>query len=431
MAHDSLLLTMADITRYDIITQLTKQEIGMSEAAAKLHLSVRHVRRLRTKVREHGAAGLAHGNRGRTSNRKTPEDITSTATKILEEQYADFKPGFAAEKLRERHEIILSRETVRTLMIKSGLWKPHLRKQNRQYHSWRPRKDTEGEMLQFDGSYHLWLEDRAPELCLLAAIDDATGNITRMEFAANEGVESVFVFWKTYAEDRGIPASIYLDSYSTYKINHKAAVDNSELLTQFQRVAKELGMKLITAHSPQAKGRIERLFETLQDRLVKELRLRGISDATSANRYLRDEFIPDFNRRFGVVAAKPGDCHRKLTEQERALLPATFSVQSSRVVLNDFTVRFKNQWLQLAPDQPKTVCRKDAVLMEERLDGSLYMRFKQSYLVFKILPGRPPKPRVRVTALVPSRSPWKPSADHPWRTAFVPEKKIPAPVLKT
>lgn len=431
MAHDSLLLTMADITRYDIITHLMKKEISMAEAAVKLRVSDRHVRRLRIKVHDRGAAGLVHGNRGRASNRKTSERITSSATTILEERYADFKPGFAAEKLREHHAIMLSRETVRNLMITSGLWKPNPRRQNRAYRQWRPRKEQEGEMLQFDGSYHLWFEDRAPESCLLAAIDDATGHITRAEFAANEGVQSVFTFWNAYVKECGVPSSIYLDSYSTYKVNHAAAVDNSELLTQFQRAAGELDMKLITAHSPQAKGRIERLFETLQDRLVKELRLRDISDGASANQFLRDEFIPDFNRRFGVVAAKPGNCHRLLFDQERALLPAVFSVQSHRVILNDFTVRFKNQWLQLARQQPKTVCRKDTVLMEERLDGSLCMRFKERYLTFAMLPERPPQPRIRVTDLVPSRVPWKPPADHPWRKAFLSQKKISAAVLKT
>jgi hypothetical protein len=270
-------------------------------------------------------------------------------------------------------------------------------------------------------SYHPWFEGRADECCLLASIDDAKGTITRAEFGRSESVVEVAGFWKGYVLERGKPLGVYLDKYSTYKINHKNAVDNSELMTQFQRMMKALGIELITAHSPEAKGRIERLFGTLQDRLVKELRLAGISTIPEANVFLRDVFIPAFNAHFEVAAAQEGDLHRPLTDIEKSNLDATFSVHSMRRVRNDFTVQFENQWLQLEKIQPCTVLRNDAVLIERRLDGTLHIRLREHYLAFKILPVRPERLHERVTALVPRKGPWKPPENHPWTKPFKPQ----------
>jgi hypothetical protein len=377
------------------------------------------VRRLKRKVAKAGTNGIAHGLRGRESNHLTAQTAADEASGLLKKYYADFGPTFAAEKLNDLHGIAFSDEYVRQLMIKDGLWKPKQKKRNGQYHAWRPRREWFGSMEQFDGSYHHWFEDRADECCLLASIDDAKGTITRAEFGRSESVIEVAGFWKGYVLLHGKPLAVYLDKYSTYKINHKNAVDNHELMTQFQRMMKSLGVELITAHSPEAKGRIERLFGTLQDRLVKELRLAGISTIPEANIFLKT-FIPKFNARFEVAAAQEGDLHRPLTESEKNNLDAIFSVHSMRRVRNDFTVQFKNQWLQLEKIQPCTVLRNDAVLIERRLDGALHIRLREHYLAFKILPVRPEKLHERVTALVPrkERKPWMPPANHPWRKPF-------------
>lgn len=406
-------MTEKELERHKVLTQLIDNTIDGKTASKKLSISVRHVRRLRRKVEKGGAKALTHGNRGKVSNRCIKPEIMQKALSLIKEKYHDFKPTFATEKLEEVHGITLSSETLRNAMTRAGLWKPRTRKMNRQYHVWRPRKEQHGEMSQFDGSYHHWFEDRNGEICLLAAIDDATGEPT-LKFAKNEGVEEVSKFWKEYIIEKGKPSGIYLDKYSTYKINHKSAVDNSNLMTQFQRMMHEVGVELIIAHSPQAKGRVERLFGTLQDRLVKELRLRNISDTKTANIFLKEEFTPNFCEKFCVIPTKKGDVHRKISVAEYDRFPSIFSIQNTRKVNNDFTVRFKNMWLQLTLVQPLTVLRKDTVIMEERLDGTLHMRLRDKYLDYTKLPGKPEKVTVKLPALTQVKA-CKPKANHPWR----------------
>lgn len=414
----NITLTKEELFKFEIVTKLIGGAIAIKQAREQLGLSARQIKRLKRRVADHGATGVVHGLRGKHSNNRIAQTAIEEASVLLKEKYADFGPTFAAEKLKEIHGIALSDERVRTLMTELNLWKPKRRKENREYRAWRPRKEWYGAMEQFDGSYHHWFEDRADECCLLAAIDDATGRITRAEFGRSESVVEVAAFWRGYVAKHGKPQSVYLDKFSTYKINHKNATDNHELMTQFQRMMQSLGVNLIAAHSPEAKGRIERLFGTLQDRFVKELRLAGISTIPEANRFL-ETFVPKFNAQFEVAAVGEGDLHRPLTESEKNNLDAIFSVQSVRRVRNDFTIQFENQWLQLEKIQPCTVLRNDAVVIEGRLDGTLHIKLRERYLVFTILPARPEKVRERIIALVP-RKPWKPPESHPWRKPFLP-----------
>jgi transposase len=417
----NITLTEEELFKYETITKLIAGSIGIKQAREQLGLSARQVKRLKRRVADHGADGVVHGLRGKASNRQTAPATIDEASKLLAEKYPDFGPTFAAEKLEALHGISLSKESVRQLMAGLDLWKPKEKKGNGQHRSWRPRKEWFGSLQQFDGSYHHWFEDRADECCLLAAIDDATGKITMAEFGQSESVIEVASLWKGYVTENGKPQNIYLDRYSTYKINHQNAADNHEIMTQFQRMMKTLDITLITAHSPEAKGRIERLFGTLQDRLVKELRLAGISMIPEANIFLRDVFIPKFNAQFGVVAAQEGDMHRLLTEAEKENLDAIFSIQKTRRVRNDFTIQFENQWFQLEKAQPWTVLRNDAVVIEQWLAGTLHVRLRGKYLAFKILPSRPEKTSERITALVPRKDPWKPAPDHPWKKPFKPQ----------
>jgi hypothetical protein len=273
-----------------------------------------------------------------------------------------------------------------------------------------------GELVQFDGSYHDWFETGG-EACLLAAIDDATSEVSAT-YEDNEGVHAVFRFWWRYLLINGLPVAIYLDKFSTYKVNHKSAVDNADMLTQFERAMNELGVKVICANSPEAKGRVERLFGTLQDRLVKEMRLRDIKGREDANRYLADEYLSDHNARFSVSPKQEGDAHRPLTEELKKKLSSIFSVHSERKVNNDFTLQFKSHWFQLSATQDTTVYKRDAVTIEERLDGSLHIRLRDSYLAYTKLPERPKKVRMLVTALTRETPRWKPPVDHPWRKAI-------------
>lgn len=414
MTRELFTLTMRELSRYEIIKRLLRKEINGTQAAKQLGLSVRQVRNLKRKVRESGARGLMHGNRGRPSNRRISDQVLETASRYLKTLYADFKPTFAKEKLEE-HGIFLSKERVRKLMTACRLWKPRERKENGEYRAWRERREYYGQMEQFDGSYHDWFEGRSPTCCLLASIDDATGKITQAEFTSSEGVVPVFSFWKRYVKEKGKPVSVYLDRHSTYKVNTKHLFDDSGVLTQFERVMSMLDIEIIHASSPQAKGRIERLFGTLQDRLVKELRLAGIADSASANQFLKEVFIPAFNVKFAVAPQERGNLHRLLTYQERDQLDSIFSIKSERTVNNDFTVRFEGQWFQLLPSQPTLICRKDKIIVEERLDGSVHLSFRGKCLSYILLSKRPEKVTMRVLALASAKPSWKPPANHPWR----------------
>lgn len=413
-------MTEKESHRYEIIKSLIDGVIDGTEASKQLNLSVRQTKRLKVRVADKGLTGIIHQNRGKPSNRSLDESITKKAAKLLKEKYSDFKPTFASEKLEEIHGIKINRETTRQIMIEEKLWTVKPRKQAKDKHLWRPRKDNYGEMQQFDGSYHLWLEDRNEEMCLLASIDDANGTITKAVFAENEGVKPVSLFWKEYAEENGIPLNIYLDKYSTYKINHKKAVDNKDLMTQFERMTKQVGCNLITAHSPQAKGRVERLFGTLQDRLVKEMRLAGIKTADEANEFLK-EYIPKFNARFAVVPNKKADLHKKVGKRLKEKMSQIFSIQNTRKVNNDYTIMFKNKYYQLDVVQDTVVYKKDTVIVEEHLNGDVKIRLKDTYLTYSVLPEKPQKQQAVNLAAITEKRPtaWKPPTNHPWRNGLI------------
>lgn len=419
MTQELIPMTNKDLSRHDVITRLMRQEINGTDAARILNLTVRQIRRIKARVKKHGAKGLVHGNRGKPSNHRTSDEMIQKIETIVRENYSDFGPTFAAEKLDENHQIIIGKEKLRLLMIDWGLWTPKPRKKNKQYRSWRPRKECYGEMVQFDGSYHHWFEHRAPECCLLGAIDDAAGKITGLHFVHDEGVMPVFGFWKHYTHVHGKPHSIYLDRHSTYHQNQKSVLNDPEALTQFERAMQDLDIKVIHAYSAPAKGRIERLFGTLQDRLVKEFRLAGISTITQANQFVKKVFIPKFNQQFAMAPHKKANLHKKLTAIDAKNLDTIFSRHSERVVNNDFTIRFDNQWFQLSQTQPTLVLRKDRVRIEERLDGSTHIALKGKHLNYTVLPGRPLRIKVMAPALARTPSPWKPPANHPWRRAFI------------
>lgn len=416
-----LSMSKKEIDKYDIVSRLIRKEIDGTDAARLLKLSKRHIRRLKRKIRENGAAGLIHANRGKPSNRRIPEQERKQIKILLHERYADFKPTFASEKLVELHNIRRDPKTIRTMMIVEGLWKPKQKSRQKQHHrSWRERKAHYGEMQQFDGSYEKWFEGRGSEHCLLASIDDATGIVTKAQFAKDEGVLPVFSFWQCYLQTHGKPRSIYLDKFSTYKMNHQTARENHETLTQFQRAMRDLGVELVSAHSPQAKGRVERLFHTLQDRLIKELRLAGISDAPSANRFLEEVFLPAFNKKFAVEAKSKTNLHRKLSIGERTQLPSILSRHTPRTVQNDFTFSFQNQWYQLTGQQSVVVYRKDRVVVEEHTTGEIKICLRGKCLHYIVLPQRPRRAAIQswvLSAAKPQkeRRLWKPSKYHPWR----------------
>lgn len=318
MAQKLICMAEKELSKYEIIKDLIAGKINGADAAKQIGVSVRHVKRLKAVAIKYGAKGLIHKSRGRESNRKLNPEIVKKAEGYLKENYYDFGPTLAAEKLAENHGININKETIRGMMAKLGLRKIKPRKQAGKWHVWRARKDNFGEMEQFDGSYHIWFG--AEESCLLLSVDDATGKITHSKFDVNESTKAVFRFWLEYFDKNGLPLSIYLDKFSTYKINHKNAADNKNMITQFERAMKQIGVNPITAHSPEAKGRVERMFQTLQDRLVKELRLAGIATIEEANKFLK-EYILKFNAKFAVMPKRKNNLHKKLDKQTKEKLP--------------------------------------------------------------------------------------------------------------
>lgn len=407
--------------KLEVVSSLLQRNLTNGQAAKKLGLSIRQIQRLKLEVKKHGHLALIHKLKGKPSNHKLSQDNKMKAISLVKEKYVDFHPTLASEKLEEYHSLYIKPETLRLWMIEEGLWKA--RKQKRpDYHSWRERREYFGELQQFDGSYHFWFEERLldeegfpQETCLLASIDDATGKITHAKFDLNESVVAVFNFWLEYVKTLGKPAGIYLDKFSTYKINHKNATDNFELITQFQKAMRALGIEVINANSPEAKGRVERLFGTLQDRLVKELRLANINSITEANLFLRRNFIPKFNLKFSVLAAKDGDVHRALSWKEKLNLRSIFSIKHTRRVNLDYTIQFKNHFYQLEQIQPITIRPKEKILIEERLSGTIHLKHKGKYLNYFILPSKPRKITEQPAIITSHPLNWKPPPNHPWR----------------
>ena len=381
---ETILMSDKELRVAGLIAQVIDRVVTAVEAAKRLGVTDRTVRRMKAKVVAGGSAALAHKGRGRSGNRRIPDEELAEMKRILKDRYPDFKPGFAAEKLRENHGIDRDPKTVRSVMIDLGLWEPDRRRRS-EHRAWRERRPRLGDMEQYDGSYHPWLEGRSGtgEICLLASVDDATGDVTHARFAEHEGVLPTMDFWREYTEKKGLPGSIYVDRFSTYKMNYGLAAENADAKTQFGRACAALGVELIFAMSPQAKGRIERFFATCQDRLVKEMRLRGISTVEEANRYLQNEFLPDYNRRFGRPAREAGDAHRRLLPEERRRFDRIFCREERRTLTGDFTVQFKKGWFQLLPSPGLALRPKDEVIVRTAPDGSVSLWVREKPVKFR------------------------------------------------
>ncbi len=405
--------------RLEVLSRVKRGDVPLRKAAELLHLSYRQVKRVYRRYRDEGDSGLVHRLRGRASNRKVDETRRQLILQSCQEKYGDFGPTLAAEYLA-KDGLPVSVETLRLWLLSAGLWQ--VKKKRPAHRSWRPRKEHLGEMVQMDGSHHDWFEGRRPWAVLMVMIDDAT-NRTYARFFEAETTAAASEIFKKYVEHYGLPRSLYVDKDSIYRpwrdktIEEELAGEPAK--TQFGRAMAELGVELICAHSPQAKGRVERRNGVLQDRLVKALRLEGISDLESANGYLEKSFLAELNQRFAVVAKQRSDLHRPVprgVELRRVLV-----FQEERLVQNDWTVRWRNRWFQLtAANGRRSVVGKRVQVCEE-LDGTIRVVYCGHDLEWRELPERPERARAQVAtgAQQPkgklSKGTWKPAAGHPWR----------------
>jgi len=406
---DIIMLTQEELKRLHVVRKVIEGKVKQREAAGILGVSTRQLRRLANRVKREGDAGVVHKSRGKPSNRKIPEETKSLIIERYRKRYRDFGPTLAAEKLLEMHKMRISAETLRLWLIESGDWE--VKRKKRQHRQWRERKHHYGEMVQIDGSHHAWFEGRGPECVLMGYIDDATGEVFG-RFYEYEGTMPAMDSFRRYIRKRGIPLSVYLDKHTTYKSPKKEPEYYGETrkaaMSQFQRAMKELGVEVIHAHSPQAKGRIERLFKTFQDRVVKEMRLEGIKNIEEGNRFLK-RYLPKYNRRFAKKAAERENFHLKVPKGLD--LDSIFCLKTERTLRNDFTVAHNGSLYQV--EQP-TDARK--VTVQQHFNGSLNIVYNGQKLKIREIHQRPAKkPQRKQTTR--TRKKYIPPANHPWRIA--------------
>ena len=388
---------------------------------AQLGISVRQVKRLKHRVNQEGTRGLASKQRGRPGHHQLPLDVKTQARDLLRTRYPDFGPTLAHEKLVEMHHLDLSREVVRQLLIQEGLWKPHPAHKP-VIHPLRQRRPRRGELVQIDGSPFDWFEGRAPECTLLVYIDDATGQLLELFFAEAETTHSYFQATERYLLQHGRPVTFYSDKFGVFRINHPHDLAGDGT-TQFARALYELDIDLICANTPQAKGRVERANQTLQDRLVKELRLQNLSAMPAANAYL-PEFRADFNQRFAVVPRDPLDAHRPLRPRDD--LNRILALRELRTLSKNLTLNYNTVVYQIQTARPTYALRHAQVEVRERWDGNLAILYKGKPLAYTVY-REPPRqaeliPSKMLNAELNARGAAKkkrkghvPPADHPWR----------------
>ena len=412
-----LLMSERERERLKLFERVKRGELSQIEAAQICGLSYRQTRRLYKRYREGGDRNLVHRGRGRPSNRAHPPAFKATVLARYQERYPDFGPTLAAEKLvLDGH--VVDHETLRGWLLKAGLWQK--RRKRGKHRSWRERRAHFGELVQLDGSHHQWFEERAPKACLMNMVDDAQG--TTLSWLAEE--ETIFaamqLLWQWIAS-YGIPHSLYTDKKNVYVIDEKtrerAADSGEEVFTQFGRACRQLGIKIITAHSPEAKGRVERSHGTYQDRLVKEFRLAQLNTIAAGNEFLQAGYCEQLNERFAVIPRSGVDFHRSAKGYD---LASIFCIEEERTLSADWILRFENQFYQLQPLR-KAQVGKGKVLVRRYLNGELHFCYGGRDLPYTLLPERP-KPKTvdkvknKNRRARTSTEPYIPPVNHAWRS---------------
>jgi len=432
-------MSIKETERIPILDKLMNKELKQKHAANMLNLSVRQIQRMVKRYKRYGSAGIPHKLRGTLSNHRISETKLSDALTILRVRYVDFGVTLAHEKLTAHHGVTFSRETLRKAMIAVRLWKPHHKKYIT-LHQMRERRSCEGELVQVDGSPHDWLEGRAPKCTLLVFIDDATGKLKHLKFVVSESTRSYFMATKEYLILHGKPLAFYLDKHGVFRVNttkaHTAAVDDSNGMTQFGRAMGELTIALIFAETPQAKGRVERVNQTLQDRLIKEMRLQGIQTMDQANAYL-PEFIETFNRRFAVVPKEKANLHQPLLPHEN--LDRILSEQHTRILSKQLTLSYQNKIYQIKTDRPTYTMQHAPVVVKKDQEDKITIEYKGKQLDYTILTQQPKVEivdskhlnltvdHIRQERIQYPEKAHKPKQNHPWKQPFL---FVPKPAIR-
>ena len=410
---DIITMSQIELKRAHLVHKVLDKNLKQVEVADILGLSDRQMRRIVARARKEGDAGLIHKSRGRPSNRALPKKLKKRVIRLYRQKYPDFGPKFANEKLFEIDKITIGDQTLRNWLIEDGAWQ--VTHKRRKYRRWRERKHRYGQMQQADFSHHDWFEGRGPKCVLSAYIDDATGRVYA-RFDDYEGTLPFMASFKGYARKYGLPHSVYIDKHTTYKSPKKPSIEeelnNKEPLTQVGRALKELGVEVIFANSPQAKGRIERLFKTFQNRVIKEMRLKGIKSVDEANEFLK-EYLPKFNKRFCVEALEKGNLHRPLPKGVD--LDSILCIREDHPLRKDCTIVHDKKLYQV-------LSRVDAkeVTVQERINGKLLIVYKGQRLKYKEITTRPKRKQEKLKYLFARirKERARPSMEHPLKGPF-------------
>ena len=417
-----------ELGRVEVLARVKGRELRVVDAAVLMGVGYRQGKRLWKRYREEGAKGLKHRSAGRRSNRAYAQEFRQRVLGRVREKYGGpvgerFGPTLAAEHLAGEDGQEVDAETLRRWMLEEGLWSRERRR--RQHRRRRERKEHFGEMVQMDGSFHRWLEERGREGCLMDLVDDAT-NTTLARLGEEETIWAAAGALRAWIERYGVPLKLYVDWKNLYKrsANAQERVRGEEPITQFGRMCTKLGIELIAANSPQAKGRVERMHGTHQDRLVKKLRLERIASHAEANAYLETEYLPEHNQRFARPAARPEDYHRRAPCA--AKLDGIFRLESERVISDDWVVRYDGRFFQLEPQSQNYAPARGKVVVCERPEGRVEIEYRGRAVPWREIPA-PVRARVPEAkpAIEPSKAPmpalaqrkWVPPPDHPWRQA--------------
>lgn len=408
-------MSIKEAERLCVMRKLDEKTIGMREASEELGVSERQAKRIRKRYLEKGEEGLISQKRGKESNRKTPEKLRNKILNLMKTVYLGFGPTLAKEKLEERDKIKISGETLRNWLIKEGLWKSKKKKAGKVYQR-RERRSRFGAMLQGDGAPHDWFEGRAPKCSFLQFVDDATSKTTAARFVETEGTEGYLELLREQLKKYGRPLALYVDKHVTFRVNREE-IKKGTGITHFGKVVKELDIELICAHSPQAKGRVERKHGVFQDRLVKEMRLRGISSIEEGNRFL-PEFLREMNLRFGIEAANPEDAHRPLRKRDD--LDRIFARREARKLSKNLTFQHRGILYLIQTKTPnrlkhatvEVVCRGEEIEVEYEGKKLSYKKWEEkAYEQPKILDSK----QVELVIGKSNGGRKKPGKYHPWR----------------
>ena len=418
-------MSSQELDRVAVLSRVVSKALKQEQAAKQLGLSSRQIRRLVHKFRQEGPSGLADKRRLCSGRQGFDKSLKEQALSLIKARYADFGPTLASEKLTEHHDMGICKETVRLWMIEEGLWQTKRRKKARVHQS-RDRRSRRGELIQIDGSPHDWFEGRADKCCLLVFIDDATGELMELRFVVSETTAGYFEAVRSYLAKHGRPVAWYSDKYGVFRVNQGSLLDEDRGETQFQRAMRSLDIELICANSPQAKGRVERANQTLQDRLVKELRLAGVNSIEEANAFAPG-FIEEFNRRFAVQATCEEDAHREVHHSEEAL-ELIFCHQDCRKLSKNLEVSYNNVIYQIKPKGEGYTLRGASVTLCEKEGEVVKILYKGRALSFeqrvRAKKQTMTASRKAVNALVDGRTRGhRPAATHPWRKAAINQER--------